>query len=77
MSETIQIKLFATLSSKLPDDADNYPLGEKTTVRELLRNLQIPEKKAKLVFINGEKKTIDTVLKNGDRLGIFPPVGGG
>ena len=77
MAATIQLKLFATLSSKLPADAQSYPVGEKTTVREVLRDLQIPEKKARLIFVNGEKKPLDTVLKDGDRLGVFPPVGGG
>lgn len=77
MSRAIQIKLFATLSSRLPADADNYRIGEKTTVRDVVQALQIPEEKAKLVFVNSEKKPLDTLLNDGDRLGIFPPVGGG
>lgn len=77
MSGTIQLKLFATLSSRLPASADRYPIEEKTTVRDVVEALKIPERQAKLIFVNGEKKPLDTLLKDGDRLGIFPPVGGG
>lgn len=77
MSRTIQIKLFATLAARLPAHADDYPIGEKTSVRDVVQALEIPEKNAKLVFVNGEKRSLDTLLKDGDRLGIFPPVGGG
>ena len=31
----------------------------------------------KLVFINGRRATLNTILKDGDRLGVFPPIGGG
>jgi molybdopterin converting factor small subunit len=48
-----------------------------TRVRDLVQQLGIPETKAKLIFINSFKVTLDSVLKDGDRLGIFPPVGGG
>ena len=41
------------------------------------RDLKIPEKDAKLIFINSVRKDRDTLLQDGDRLGIFPPVGGG
>jgi molybdopterin converting factor small subunit len=46
-------------------------------VRDLVQQLGIPEIKAKLIFINSVKATLDSVLEDGDRLGIFPPVGGG
>ena len=39
--------------------------------------LNIPAKDAKLIFINNIRKEHDTLLQDGDRLGIFPPVGGG
>jgi hypothetical protein len=30
----------------------------------------------KLIFVNGQKASLDTVLKNGDQVGLSPPVGG-
>ena len=77
MTISIEIKLFATLQKFAPQASDAHVLEAGTSVRTLVRQLGIPEIKAKLIFINGIKATLDSVLKDGDRLGIFPPVGGG
>ncbi|MGD8366506.1 MAG: MoaD/ThiS family protein [Desulfobacterales bacterium] len=77
MAGFIRIKLFATLAPKLPADADRYPIGEQTSVADVLADLQIPENQAKLIFVNGRKTAKDVRLEDGDRLGVFPPVGGG
>ena len=47
------------------------------TALELVRRLDIPLEEIKLVFVNGAAASLDTVLADGDRVGIFPPVGGG
>ena len=73
----IQIKLFASLLEKLPDNADLFPVAEGTTVENLADLLGIDPKDAKLIFINGRKGALDSVLAEGDRVGLFPPVGGG
>lgn len=77
MSDQIEIKLFATLGRFIPSSADCYEIPSGTTVKGLLEKLKIPEEKAKLIFINGVRAGIESPLKNGDRIGIFPPVGGG
>ena len=77
MTIHIQIKLFATLLDKLPDDADHFPVAEGTTVAALTEMLAIDRKDAKLIFINGRKGMLNTPLADGDRVGLFPPVGGG
>lgn len=77
MESHIEIKLFATLQRFMPASAKNYAIETGTTVRALLKQLDIPENKARLVFINGIKAELTTVLKGGERIGIFPPVGGG
>jgi sulfur carrier protein ThiS len=77
MAGFIQINLFATLAPKLPPDADRYPIGEGTSVADVLDVLQIPDNQAKLIFVNGRKTAKEARLHDGDRLGIFPPVGGG
>ena len=77
MQPYIQIKLFATLQRFMPDSAENYPIKKGTTIRKLLEQLDLPENKAKLIFIDGIKAELTTVLKGGERIGIFPPVGGG
>ena len=77
MKENIHIKLFATLNKFSPENADKYAIDSGTSVEQLINSLGISTKKAKLVFVNGKKAGLDTVLKAGDRLGVFPPVGGG
>jgi molybdopterin converting factor small subunit len=77
MQSHIQIKLFATLQRFMPASAENYPIETGTTIRMLLQQIDLPENKAKLVFIDGVKAELTTVLKGGERIGIFPPVGGG
>jgi molybdopterin converting factor small subunit len=73
----ITLKLFATLGKFTPDSADNYPVEPGTSVRDLIAGLEIPEEKAKLIFIDGVKGELDSTLNGGERIGIFPPVGGG
>ena len=73
----VQIKLFATLSKFTPTASDHYPVTSGMTAGELANHLNLPANQVKLIFINGRKRPSDTVLKEGDRIGIFPPVGGG
>lgn len=61
----------------MPASADQYPVLTGTTVRNLLKELGVPENDAKLIFINGIKKELSSTLHGGERVGIFPPVGGG
>ena len=77
MQSHIQIKLFATLQRFMPASAENYAIKTGTTIGTLLQQLYIPEDKAKLIFIDGLKAELTTVLIGGERIGIFPPVGGG
>lgn len=77
MKSHIQIKLFATLQQFMPPSADKYGIDAGTSIRNLLKQLDIPEKKARLIFIDGVKADLSATLKGGERVGIFPPVGGG
>ena len=77
----VTLNLFATLSRYLPTKAKGSPctieLDEGTRVRGLLAGLKIPARNMKLVFLNGVHATGDEILKDGDRIGVFPPIGGG
>lgn len=73
----IQLKLFATLTTHTPLDAEKYPITPGTTVKDIVLQLKIPLEYAKLIFINGIRQDIETPLADGDRVGIFPPIGGG
>ena len=73
----IHIKLFATLQRFSPSSADNYAIDPGISIRNLLEKLDIPEEKARLIFIDGVKASLSSTLTGGERVGIFPPVGGG
>lgn len=77
MKPHIQIKLFATLQKFMPPSAEKYAIEAGTTVGSLLQQLDIPPDRIKLVFIDGVRAELTSTLKGGERVGIFPPVGGG
>jgi molybdopterin converting factor small subunit len=39
--------------------------------------MNIPSVNAHLIFIDGVKRSLETRLNGGERVGIFPPVAGG
>ena len=77
MAVHITINLFATLKKFTPVSSDSYPVKPGMSVKTLLEELCVPEDEVKLVFVDGVKHDLATVLKGGERVGIFPAVGGG
>ena len=77
MKSHIQIKLFASLQKFTPASADRYAIEAGITVGELIEQLDIPQKLVKIVFIDSVHAELTSVLNGGERVGIFPPVGGG
>ena len=77
----IEVNLFASLAHLKPDDAVGkswwVDCDEGTTVLELLVHIGVPEKEVKLIFRNGVMCNHEEILRDGDRVGVFPPVGGG
>ncbi len=78
----IELKLYASLGRYMPQVSLEkkqglLEVGEGTTIRALLENLRVPLETVKLIFLNGTHAKDNEVLKDGDRLGVFPPVAGG
>lgn len=73
----IELKCYATLAPLTPSNADAFPLQPGETLQELLIRLSIPLEEVKIVFVNGIAADLDRPLSDGDRVGVFPPVGGG
>lgn len=77
----IEIKLFASLSAYAahkdlaPDGS--LCLESPATIRDAVLHLGVPESEIKLVFLNGVRGSMDALLNENDRVGIFPPIGGG
>jgi len=77
MKTTIDLKLFATLGIYTPDNASRFPIESGITVSQLIEQLLLSAKEAKLIFIDGVRADLNSQLFGGERVGIFPPVGGG
>jgi sulfur carrier protein ThiS len=77
----IELKLYATLSRYMPEAVKNagnrIEVADGTTVGDLMQQLDVPEDQVKLIFINGTHADRESRLRDGCRLGVFPPVGGG
>ncbi len=87
---TINLKVYATLVKKLSDDfKEKFPDGLKagtivkldlpdgSDVHKLFERLNLDRKNGLLTFINGRAQHRDYKLKEGDEIGLFPPIGGG
>ncbi len=77
----IELHLFASLSAYLPADAkDRTCIIEAPSgifVKDVVDKMKIPRAHVKLIFLNGIRAKDTDPLKDGDRLALFPPIGGG
>lgn len=77
----IELKLYASFRQYLPEESKNNQgmirFRDGITIDGILEELEIPKEAVKIMFLNGTHAGGDEVLKEGDRLGIFPPVAGG
>ncbi|MCL4464772.1 MAG: MoaD/ThiS family protein [Chloroflexi bacterium] len=77
----IELRLYATLRRYLPDrkagEWHRLSLGERATVDEALAALGVPTRQELQVFVNDQAVELDHELREGDRVGVFPQVGGG
>jgi molybdopterin converting factor small subunit len=75
----IGLKCFATIAEADKCDykgSTSKTLPDGSTVRKLLIQAAINEKDVKLIFVNGKQSALDTVLHDGDQVGLAPAVGG-
>ena len=72
----IELNLYASLARSVPRMGP-VEIGENTTILGLLRRLGVPMEKVKIVFLNGLHASGEEILRDGDRVGVFPPVAGG
>ena len=72
----IKVKLFATLRKFGPDEQE-MEMPEHSTIDDVIRSLDLPQKIALLKIINGEHRPASYPLKDGDELALFPPIAGG
>ena len=77
----VTVKLFATLVRFKDGTRTGKPfevdLPDGAIVKDLIDHLKIPPEETHIVFINNIIEEHYSNLKDGDIVGIFPPVGGG
>lgn len=75
----LDIRLYATLRKygAVKSGAITVDVPESLTVRQLLAKLAIPAAEVKIAMVNGVSAELTQVLAARDRVGLFPPVGGG
>ena len=72
----VELNLYASLARFVPRTGPMEIDGD-TTILGLLRRLDVPMEKVKIIFLNGIHASGDETLREGDRVGVFPPVAGG
>lgn len=72
----ISLRCFSKLSeSDVCDfrEGDEHEISEGAKVKSLIDKLGFRQDEIKLIFVNGKIVDFDTVLKDGDRVGLAPP----
>lgn len=77
----VKVKLYATLGHYTPEGKAGKPfsleLPEDSSLLTLVEKLQVPPEETRVTFVNGIAREMDHKLRDGDEVGIFPPIGGG
>ncbi len=78
----VELKLCASLAKYATDTPGRegtvlMEVSEGKTIGEMLKGLKVPLESVKLVFLNGVHSDMNQPLREGDRVGVFPPVAGG
>lgn len=72
----VEVRLFATFrEGRFKKKEIEFPEG--SSVGDLLEYLQIPEKEARILIVNGIAASAENKLSTHDVVSIFPPLGGG
>jgi len=84
MEETmnkIEVRLYASLRRYHSDPGSSetlvMSLDNETKLGDLLDKLKIPRQEIGVLMINGSWQKESYLLQDGDRIGIFPLIGGG
>lgn len=76
----IELRLFGHLRDYLPAPGDPgvwIEIPEGSSLEDLICRLGIPSSDPKIVLVNGLHAGREQVLREADRVSIFPPIAGG
>lgn len=74
----ITFNAFSFLQNKLSEKGFGFynvamEMAENSTANELLCNLKLNRYDVEGVFVNGKISPLNTILQDGDRVGLLPP----
>lgn len=72
----VTVKLFATFRDGR-FKVEERELPEDTSLLEVLQPLDIKPEEIAICLVNGRNVNEQHILKDGDTIALFPPVGGG
>lgn len=72
----INVKLFATLREGR-FKVEKTKLNDNSRVIDVIEKYDLPLEEVAICYVNGRDADNDHVLKDGDTVSLFPPVGGG
>lgn len=72
----VEVRLFATFREGR-EKKQKIKIKENTIILDIINILNIDEKEVAIMLLNGRDGASDRILKDGDIISLFPPVGGG
>ena len=77
----VEVRLYASLEKAKPSLKAGQPfpleIEAGAHVEQLVERLGIAPATVRLIFVNGVVRRLDRVLSEGDRVALFPLIGGG
>ncbi len=76
----MEVRLYATLRRYAPSASEGVlavDAPEGATAADVIAKLKLDPNEVHILMVNGVISPPERVLADGDRLGLFPPIGGG
>ena len=77
----VEVRLYASLRKYHPNPGNSEALSiefdDKAKLGNLLDKLKLPREEVNVLMVNGKWEKENYLLQNGDRIGLFPLIGGG
>ena len=77
----VEVKLYASLRKYHPSPGSSEALSiefdDKAKLGNLLDKLKLPREEVNVLMVNGKWEKESYLLQDGDRIGLFPLIGGG
>lgn len=74
----VQVNLYATLRSHVGGAASvQVDIEPGDTVGQVLESLGVPPEQTRILFVNNRAAKLSQALEGGEKVGVFPAIGGG